>query len=350
MSTVDTPRKKEKKEKKRKRQSATATEVTETTSPVVTKSKKVRTEPPTPSSSTHPITNVISQTEATPANPFSLLTARLYLPISPLYNAAPFLSLETDHLDPLILTYYPPFAGVILAYRNIHFLETGARMAADSPFAYTWVKVDFLVWTPKKGDLMEGWVNLASQSHVGVLVLNTFNASIPRKGILEGWTWSDEVKPVKVPGDEKPKRTKKTTITTEGGEEVEGVQAEVGEGEEEEVEEEEEEEEMGGWLDAQGRHIDGLVRFRVEGVKADGHIITIEGSMVDVEQPDEAVVPDEGDRVFTEMPLRPSKTPPEPMAAPETEAEKPLDAEGDEQKKSKKEKKHKKDKKAKESS
>jgi len=207
----------------------------------------------------------LSQLQAPPtpckdpiATPFKTVTTRLYLPLSPLYSLHPWLSLESDHLDPLILTYYPPLRGIILSYRNIRFNQGGARIQADSPFAFTWVTVDFLLWCPHKGDFLEGWVNLQSESHVGLLVLNTFNVSVPRGKIPGPWRWCE----------------KRVGFTPARGKPVpEGV-----EGEEEETEED-----LGGWVNEKGEYVDGLLRFKVETVKASGHIIAIEGNLLESE-------------------------------------------------------------------
>ena len=196
-------------------------------------------------------------------NPFKEVTARLYLPISPLYSLYPWLSLECDHLDPLVLTYYPPLRGVIFAYRNIRFNQKGAKMQADSPFAFTWVTVDFLLWCPKKGDRLEGWVNLQSESHVGLLVLNTFNISVPRGKIPQGWRWCE--KRVGFVGRKVGK-----VVRSWDGEEAEVLEEQV----------EEEEEDLGGWVDEGGKYVDGLLWLTVESVKASGHIITIEGNLL----------------------------------------------------------------------
>ncbi|KAF8474220.1 hypothetical protein BDZ91DRAFT_675601, partial [Kalaharituber pfeilii] len=181
--------------------------------------------------------------------PFHQLTTALYLPISPLYSPYPWYSLESDHLDPLVLTYFPPLRGIILSYSNLRFKQPGALLHSDSPFAYTWVTVDFLVWRPERGMVLEGWVNLQSESHVGLLVLNTFNASVRRERIPAGWKWC-----AKRVGWKGAKRR---------------------------LDEEDEEEDTGGWMDSRGNYVDGLVKLRVESFKASGHIIAIEGSLLE---------------------------------------------------------------------
>ncbi|RPB25205.1 hypothetical protein L211DRAFT_836529 [Terfezia boudieri ATCC MYA-4762] len=263
-------------EKKRKRQSdAAAVEKPtngDSTTPSKAKSKKPRMDSDEPSHIQPLDTSITPKSAATASNPFKTVTTRLYLPISPLYSPYPWLSLESDHLDPLILTYYPPLRGIILSYRNIRFNQRGARIQADSPFAFTWITVDFLLWCPQKGDFLEGWVNLQSESHIGLLVLNTFNVSVPRGKIPRRWSWCEkrvgfapaEVKPVE--------EELKDPESMEGVEGAEGLE-----------EEEEAEEDLGGWMDEKGEYVDGLLRFKVETVKASGHIIAIEGNLLESE-------------------------------------------------------------------
>lgn len=255
---------KKEKEKKRKRHSeaAVASAVDEDGGAAAKpKSKKVRIEEQD-AQHQHADVTILRDLASTTTNPFRVVTARLYLPISPLHSLYPWLSLECDHLDPLVLTYYPPLRGVIFAYRNIRFNQKGAKMQADSPFAFTWVTVDFLLWCPKKGDRLEGWVNLQSESHVGLLVLNTFNISVPRGKIPAGWRWCER---------------RVGFVKRKIGEVVQDK-----DGEEEMPEKlvEEEEEDLGGWVDEDGKYVDGLLGFTVESVKASGHIITIEGNLL----------------------------------------------------------------------
>lgn len=108
-------------------------------------------------------------------------------------------------------------------------------------------------------------------------MLNTFNVSVPRGKIPGGWSWCEkrvgftpaEVKPVEEgPKDPEP---------------MEGVEGAEGADKEGQEEEEEAEEDLGGWMDEKGEYVDGLLRFKVETVKASGHIIAIEGNLLESE-------------------------------------------------------------------
>lgn len=190
----------------------------------------------------------------------------------------PINGLQKDHLDPLVMSYYEPVGGVIIAYSNIRFESDKARIVAESPFAHVWVTVDFLVWAPKKGSVLQGWVNLQSASHVGLLVENTWNVSIPKEKIPAGWSYH-EVREGFVPRKvEVPKENR-------GGDGEEGA----------EMEEMEDivyapEHDTGGWMNDSDEYVDGLLRFQVESVRAMGHIFSMEGSLLNTKAIENAVL------------------------------------------------------------
>lgn len=184
----------------------------------------------------------------------------------------PLNGLRKDHLDPLLMSYYEPLGGVIIAYNNVRFESDKARIIAESPFAHVWVTVDFLVWAPKRGEVLQGWVNLQSASHIGLLVENTWNVSIPKEKIPEEWKWC-EVREGFVPKVvEVPK--------VEGEEEtgMEGVEYAP-------------EHDAGGWMDADGEYVEGLLKFQVESINAMGHIFSMEGSLLNTEVIEKTVLP-----------------------------------------------------------
>lgn len=189
----------------------------------------------------------------------------------------PINGLQKDHLDPLLMSYYEPVGGVVIAYANIRFESDEARIVAESPFAHVWVTVDFLVWGPKKGSVLQGWVNLQSASHVGLLVENTWNVSIPKEKIPAGWSYH-EVREGFVP---------KKAASKEGG--GEGVEESAGIGMEDI--EYAPEHDTGGWMNDNDEYVDGLLRFQVESVKAMGHIFSMEGSLLNTEVIENAVFP-----------------------------------------------------------
>jgi len=181
------------------------------------------------------------------SSPYTLVTASRYFPISPAYSTNPTLGIQHDHLDPLVFKYDPTLGGVVLLHQNLRFKATTAKVMYESPFAYTWVDVDFILWKPKEGMVLEGWVNNASPSHVGLLFANVFSVSVAKDGIPKGWKWVDE---------------------EEGYGNV-GSGDDGGYGTT-----------LGHWEDESGELVKDLVRFVVVAVKTDGGMLSLEGSFV----------------------------------------------------------------------
>jgi DNA-directed RNA polymerase I subunit RPA43 len=216
--------------------------------------------------------------------PYHLTTASLYLSLAPRYSyypektfshlfsrsasneqaahlrsLSPITGVQKHHLDPLLMTYYEPVDGVVIAYDNIRFESECGRINAEAPYPHVWTTVDLLVWRPTKGMVLQGWVNLQSASHIGLLVDNTWNVSIPMARIPEGWKYIEN------------------DAATEGGMEVdEAEQAAAAEGV---------------WVGEKGKRVEGLLRFVVESVKAGGSIFIMEGSLLDREKIENAVLP-----------------------------------------------------------
>ena len=146
-----------------------------------------------------------------PDSPYSLTTATLYLPLSPI-SISPthaLASLLAEHLSPLLLTYYPPLKGIVLAYSNASISSTPPNVASASSAGsgsgpqpltlatsadeygvlYVYLTATFLVFRPQKGQILEGWVNVQSEGFLGAVVLNLFSVGIERKRLPSDWKW-----------------------------------------------------------------------------------------------------------------------------------------------------------------
>ncbi|KAL4945944.1 hypothetical protein BDV06DRAFT_174480 [Aspergillus oleicola] len=187
--------KKDKKEKKEKKDKSSKSKDKSSKSDPTTTPKKAR-----PSSAT---------TSSVPDSPYSLTTATLYLPLSPI-SISPthaLASLLAEHLSPLLLTYYPPFQGIILAYSNASISSeppssqsttstspnpqplTLAATAGEYGVMYVYLTATFLVFRPQRGQTLEGWVNVQSEGFLGAVVLNLFSVGIERKRLSPSWKW-----------------------------------------------------------------------------------------------------------------------------------------------------------------
>lgn len=138
--------------------------------------------------------------DSNPESPFTLTTATLYLPLSPI-SISPthaLASLLAEHLSPLLLTYFPPLKGVVLAYSNASISSkppAGPRSSSDlnpQPLTlattadeygvlYVYLTATFLVFRPKRGQTLDGWVNVQSEGFLGAVVFNLFSVGVERK-------------------------------------------------------------------------------------------------------------------------------------------------------------------------
>lgn len=153
-------------------------------------------------------TATTATTTNVPDSPYSLTTATLYLPLSPI-SISPthaLASLLAEHLSPLLLTYYPPLKGVVLAYSNASISTTPPDVSSSSTSSnpqpltlavssheygvlYVYLTATFLVFRPQKGQILEGWVNVQSEGFLGAVVLNLFSVGIERKRLPADWKW-----------------------------------------------------------------------------------------------------------------------------------------------------------------
>ncbi|RAL04340.1 DNA-directed RNA polymerase I subunit RPA43 [Aspergillus ibericus CBS 121593] len=152
----------------------------------------------------------VSASSTTSDSPYTLTTATLYLPLSPI-SISPthaLASLLAEHLSPLLLTYYAPLKGIVLAYSNASISSTApqstsvvnaedphpqpltlARTAGEYGVLYVYLTATFLVFRPQRGQILEGWVNVQSEGFLGAIVLNLFSVGIERKRLPPSWKW-----------------------------------------------------------------------------------------------------------------------------------------------------------------
>ncbi|KAI9885116.1 MAG: hypothetical protein M1823_003084 [Watsoniomyces obsoletus] len=256
----------QRKEKKRKRHHGIAEDEQQP-------SKRSRREPKTQSEQLLPIPDCTTSN----SSPFYKQTSSLYLPISPITQLFALEGLCAEHLSPLLLTYHRPFGGVVLSYSHPRLSEhpvstpsknSGTTVLAKAVDAYAtsfvWLTADFLIFKPKRGQVIEGWINLQNESHLGVVCWNLFNASIERRRLPRDWKWSG------VGG-------RMTGGVREGGGEEGGRM--IG------GEDTRDERGQGYFVDGRGRKVEGSVRFRVHDAETaysyGKGFLTIEGTMVE---------------------------------------------------------------------
>lgn len=190
---------------------------------------------------------------------FQKFTASLYLSLAPCHISNPINGIKSQHLDPLIMSYFSKAKGVVLAYSNIKLSDdniskdsdentiTVARITDSSPFTFLWVTVDLLIWRPQIGDTLEGYIYMQTASHIGLLVHDTFNASIKKFNIPPNWNF--------IPNQE-----------DEFSEELnEAVKFKS----------------FGHWADENEVKIEGKLKFKIKSIHTSGKIVSLDGTLIE---------------------------------------------------------------------
>ncbi|RLV91845.1 DNA-directed RNA polymerase I subunit RPA43 [Spathaspora sp. JA1] len=195
-----------------------------------------------PPKSTNPIdeTTQLSQ-------PFKTITTSLYVSLAPMYINDPITGIKTQHLDQLVMTYFPKAQGVVIGYSNIKLDNSEqVKIEGSSPFTFMWINVDFLVWSPQIGDVLQGDIYMSTASHLGLLICDTFNCSIKKYGIPRDWRF--------VP------------IQQDEFEEEEAGQGRM--------------KNFGYWVDENEVKVEGKLTFTVKALHTTGRVVSIEGTLI----------------------------------------------------------------------
>jgi len=86
--------------------------------------------------------------------------------------------------------YYPEVSGILLGYDNIKLKKTTGSMYNDQPHIHIDIQATFYIFCPTPATCLLGTVNKISQGHVGVLVHDTFNASILKPANVPEKSWA----------------------------------------------------------------------------------------------------------------------------------------------------------------
>ena len=208
-----------------------------------------------------------SSTNKNESSPFQSQTISLYLPLTPIAQSYPLIGLCAEHISPLLLNYYKPLKGVALAYSNPQISTElplsskdmkrqnfpspqendkaeGEPLLAQVHNEYAvpsiWLTVDLILLRPTRHCFITGWINLVTESHVGLICWNLFSASIPAYCLPGDWEWVEsKAKEVSSPVEKYrasvDQRANKDTDVTEGY-----------------------------FLDGSGKRAEGWLTFRVE--------------------------------------------------------------------------------------
>ncbi|KAJ5427673.1 hypothetical protein N7491_008115 [Penicillium cf. griseofulvum] len=206
----------------------------------------------------------------------------------------------------------PPLKGVVLAYSNASISSkpptnlrstsdlnpqplTLATTADEYGVLYVYLTATFLMFRPKRGQTLEGWVNVQSEGFLGAVVFNLFSVGVERKRLPSNWKWVPPGEQAETPaltdddsGSDKDtadfdteKECFKPTTLSEGEIAID--------------EEEEESAHTGYFQSVSGHRVHGSVRFRVvdvdviPGSERDRGFLSIEGTMLSVEEEERLV-------------------------------------------------------------
>ncbi|OWB60951.1 hypothetical protein B5S31_g2147 [[Candida] boidinii] len=205
---------------------------------------------------------------------FHKCRTRLYVSLAPCYMTNPIEGIKQQHLDPLLMTYFQKVGGIVLSYYNIKLSNSNikkeehenenneistetiavAPISAESPFCFFWCSVDFLVWRPVIDDVVEGWSYMQTQSHIGLLIHDTFNATIKKFNIPSDWTFV----PNQVDEYAEDEEAESTTTDNKKG----NFRS------------------LGQWLDENGNPVEGKLKFTIKALHTASRVVTVEGTLL----------------------------------------------------------------------
>jgi len=206
---------------------------------------------------------------------FRKIKSSLYLSLAPIYTKSPLEGIKSQHLDSMIMKHFGPANGVVIGYDNLklseeHLNEDGqviAKLNPHSPFAFFWINVDLLVWCPSPGDVVEGLIYIQSPSHIGLLINDTFNASIKKNFIPENWNFIPNQADEFINGGEDDDNSNNNNDNENSSGNNNNL-------------ENKKFQSMGQWVDENELPIDGKIKFTIRRIHNSGRVVSVEGSLV----------------------------------------------------------------------
>lgn len=187
---------------------------------------------------------------------FCIYKTKLYVSLAPCHIKTPINGVKSQHLDPLLMNYFPKAEGIVIGYSDIaitddqhnEFIDNNntiiqvGKISPGSPFIFFWITVNLLVWKPQLGDILQGYIYMQTASHIGILVHDTFNASIKKYNIPSNWEFIpnqiDEI---------------------ENGDTVKN---------------------LGYWHDEHGIKVEGKIKFTIKNIHSTSRVVSIDGTLI----------------------------------------------------------------------
>lgn len=180
----------------------------------------------------------------------------LYLSLAPIYLQDPIRGIVRQHLNPMLMRYNAQVGGVVIGFDDLEILDADphaseepshklVKITPDTPFSFLWCRLNLFVWQPRVGDTLEGSIFIQSPSHIGLLIHDTFNASIKKNHIPYDWEF--------VPIEDRDSTLQKSNGETRS---------------------------FGHWVDTNGQQIDGKIKFKVRNIYTTGRVVSVEGTLL----------------------------------------------------------------------
>lgn len=133
----------------------------------------------------------------------NLYTERItqYVSLPPAALSAPLPALCASVFSPLLLSYFPPARGVVLAYEDVALSSSppGAttsdqdevllRHVDEYAAPFLWATATFLIFRPSRGSYISARVTGQSKTHITLSYLNIFPISVLATQLPETWTF-----------------------------------------------------------------------------------------------------------------------------------------------------------------
>jgi len=126
-----------------------------------------------------------------PTSPFKHLTLHLNLHLPPCYWNQPNAGILYK-LNKNLMKHIDELGGVLMAFWNIRVLEDKGFILDDTPHIHFPISFEALIFCPMIGTKLVGKVNKIGVDHIGLLVLDVFNASISAASLSEEYTKVEE--------------------------------------------------------------------------------------------------------------------------------------------------------------
>lgn len=106
--------------------------------------------------------------------------------LSPCHIAEPRVGIEQE-MTGLLMRYSEHLHGVILSFSNVRLDKPFGHIVNEMPYIHCKVLADALVFQPREGMVLKGYVNKIGSNHIGMLFAGVFNGSVAASELPKGY-------------------------------------------------------------------------------------------------------------------------------------------------------------------